>query len=127
MKYREITENIIGAAFEVHKELGSGFPEVIYQRACVIEFEKCDISFKREFSMPVYYRGHHIGIRRVDFLVEEMIPVELKATSKLDDCHLWQALNYLEAWNAEVGLLLNFGSKSLEIKRLINLKFKPKS
>ena len=123
-KYKEITAKVIGAAMEVHKVLGNGFQEVIYQRALALELPYYDLNFNREFEMPIYYRNTQIGTRRVDFLVEDKISVELKAIIKLEDVHLAQAKNYLEAYNIEVGLLLNFGSKSLEFKRLINTKYK---
>ena len=119
-KYKELTGRIIGAAMEVHKSLGNGFQEVIYQRALEIEFTAFNLNFNREFTIPISYRGYEIGSRRVDFLVEDIIAVELKAIIQLEDVHLAQAKNYLEAYNLEVGLLLNFGSKSLEFKRLIN-------
>jgi GxxExxY protein len=122
-KYREITGKIIGAAFEVHKILGNGFPEVFYQRALAIEMDLFELEFKREFSMTVFYKEYELGTRRVDFLVDDLIPVELKAVIKLEDVHLAQALNYLEAYNLEIGLLINFGGKSLEFKRLLNSKF----
>jgi len=123
-KYKEITGRVIGAAMQVHKVLGNGFQEVIYQRALEMEMPYFNLSFKREFDMPIIYRNEQIGKRRVDFLVEEVVSVELKAVIKLEDVHLAQAINYLEAYHIEVGLLINFGSKSLEIKRLINTKFK---
>lgn len=107
----------------VHKTLGNGFQEVIYQRALEIEFLENGIDYSREHEMPVYYRRRQIGARRVDFLVKNIISVELKAITKLEDIHLAQAINYLEAYNLEVGLLINFGAKSLEFKRLINSKF----
>jgi len=123
-KYKEITGRVIGAAMQVHKVLGNGFQEVIYQRALEMEMPYFNLSFNREFDMPIFYRNEQIGKRRVDFLVEEVVSVELKAVIKLEDVHLAQAINYLEAYHIEVGLLINFGSKSLEIKRLINTKFK---
>lgn len=122
MKYAEITERIIGCAFKVHSTLANGFQEVIYQRALEIELEKCGLTFFREFEMPIYYDGIQIGTRRVDFLVNEKISVELKAIIKLEDVHLAQAMNYLEAYNLEIGLLINFGAKSMEFKRLTNKK-----
>jgi len=122
-KYKDITGKIIGAAMQVHKVLGNGFQEVIYQRALEIELQYFGLNFKREFEMPIYYRERQIGTRRVDFLIEDVVSVELKAIIKLEDVHLAQAINYLEAYNIEVGLLINFGSKSLEFKRLINSKF----
>lgn len=122
-KYKETTGKIIGAAMQVHKALGNGFQEVIYQRALEIELPYFGLNFSREFEMPIIYRKQQIGTRRVDFLIEEEISVELKAIIKLEDVHLAQAINYLEAYNLEVGLLINFGSKSLEFKRLINSKY----
>ena len=124
MKYEEITGKIIGYAMKVHSIMGCGFPEVIYQRCLAIEMQNNNIQFMREYEMPVYYEGQQVGTRRVDFFVENQVMVELKAVSALDDVHIAQALNYLEAYNAEVGLLLNFGGKSLEFKRLYNKKLK---
>jgi GxxExxY protein len=121
-KYKDITGKIIGAAIQVYKFLGNGFQVVIYQQAMEIEMLYFGLSFNREFEMPIYYRHQQIGTRRVDFLIEDIISVELKAIIKLRDVHLAQAINYLEAYNLEVGLLINFGSKSLEFKRLINSK-----
>lgn len=108
---------------KVHAALGNGFQEVIYQRALKIELKKMDVSFEREFDMPVYYKNHQIGERRVDFLVEGKISVELKAIINLEPVHFAQARNYLEAYNPEVGLLINFGSISLQFKRLRNPNF----
>ena len=122
-KYKEITEKIIGAAMRVHAALGNGFQEVIYQRAVEIELQDSGLKFARELSMPVYYKGKQIGERRVDFFVEEKIMGEIKAIIQLENVHLAQAKNYLEAYNIEVGLLINFGSGSLQFKRLGNLKF----
>ena len=121
-KYSEETSKIIGCAIEVHKQLGNGFQEVIYQRALEIEFANSFIPFKREFQMPVMYKGEQIGERRVDFLVFEKISVELKALINLEPVHFAQAINYLEAYNLEIGLLINFGASSLEVKRLLNKK-----
>lgn len=123
-KYSELTSKIIACAMTVHKILGNGFQEVIYQRALEIEMRLAGISFIREFEMPIFYREEQIGTRRVDFLVKGLISVELKAISKLEDVHLAQAINYLEAYNLEIGLLVNFGETSLNFKRLTNKKFK---
>ncbi len=117
-KYSDITKRIIGCAMKVHSALGNGFQEVIYQRALAIEMEHENLKFSREVEMPVHYRDLVIGTRRVDFLVEEKVLVELKALTKTEDVHLAQALNYLEAFKLEVGMLLNFGAKSLEFRRL---------
>lgn len=122
-KYSELTGKIIGCAMEVHNELGNGFQEVIYQRALEHEMNLQNISFDREFEMPIFYKEKPIGSRRVDFLVETKISVELKALIKIESVHLAQAINYLEAYNLEVGLLINFGNIRLEFHRLQNNKF----
>ena len=109
----------------VHSTLKNGFQEVIYQRALGIEMSEEGIFFEREPEMFIYYKGQEIGKRRVDFLVAECISVELKAVVKLEDVHLAQALNYLEVYNLEIGLLINFGADSLDFRRLTNKKFKP--
>ncbi len=121
LKYREITEKIIGASFEVHKFLGNGFQEVIYQRALAYEMRMAGLEFAREITQKIYYKNlpDPIGIRRADFVVEDKVLVELKATIQLEDVHLAQALNYLKVYKLEVGLLVNFGSKSLTFKRLV--------
>jgi GxxExxY protein len=121
-KYSDLTRKIIGAAMKVHSTLGNGFQEVIYQRALAIEMAKQDLSFQRELEMQVYYDGQEIGTRRVDFLVEDKVMVELKALTALEDVHLAQAINYLEAYGLEVGLLINFGARSLGYRRVVNSK-----
>lgn len=124
-KYSELTARIIGCAMEVHKRLGNGFQEVIYQRALAIEMSQASLEFSREHEMPVYYRDIQVGTRRVDFLVAGIISVELKAITVMADVHLAQAINYLEAYNLEIGLLINFGERSLHFKRVTNKKYKP--
>ena len=124
-KYGDITEKVIGAAFRVHSALKNGFQEVIYQRALEIEFRMMPLEYAREFEMPVYYLDQQIGTRRVDFLVNGNISVELKAIIKLEEVHIAQAMNYLEAYNLEIGLLINFGSKRLEFHRFTNKKYRP--
>lgn len=104
---------------EVHKILGNGFQEVIYQRALSLEMNHAGIAHVREFEMPIHYKGEHIGTRRVDFLVEDKVALEIKAIIQLEDVHLAQAINYLEAYNLEIGLLINFGSRSLTFKRVM--------
>jgi GxxExxY protein len=121
-RYSDITKKILGAAMKVHSILGNGFQEVIYQRALAIELTKQSLSFQREVEMSIYYDGQKIGTRRVDFLIEDKVIVELKALASLEDNHLAQAINYLEAYGLEVGLLVNFGVKSLEYKRVVNSK-----
>jgi GxxExxY protein len=113
-----VTYKIIGCAMKVHSTLGNGFQEVIYQRALAIEFRNNELIFEREIEVPIYYGDEHIGTRRVDFLVENSVMVELKAITQIDDVHLAQGLNYLVAYKLEKGLLINFGAKSLEVKRL---------
>ena len=121
LKYKEITEKIIGASFEVHKFLGNGFQEVIYQRALAYEMQKAGLDFAREIEQDIFYKEleEPIGTRRADFVVEGKVLVELKALVQVEDVHMAQALNYLKAYKLEVGLLINFGSKSLEFKRLV--------
>ena len=124
-KYRELTYKIIGCAMEVHKVLGPGFQEYVYQNELAIEMKSADIHFEKEFEMKIFYKGDTVGLRRVDFFIEKCISLEIKAKSELLDEHLAQALNYLEASNIEVGLLFNFGAKSLQHKRLLKKKYKP--
>jgi GxxExxY protein len=124
-KHSALTGKIIGCAMQVHSELGNGFQEVIYQRALAHEMTLQGIDFSREHEMPVHYKGLEVGIRRADFLVQGKISVELKAVIKLEPVHLAQAINYLEAFNLEVGLLINFGTTSLEFHRLANKKYRP--
>lgn len=116
--YSDITEKIIGSAMIVHNTLGNGFQEVIYQRALAIEMTEQGLSFSRELEMPLFYKDIEIGSRRVDFFVEEKVMLELKAVSRLDNVHLAQAINYLEAYKMKVGLLINFGANSLDFRRL---------
>lgn len=121
LKYKDITEKVIGASFEVHKFLGNGFQEVIYQRALAWEMEQAGLTFNREIEQEIYYKNlpEPIGRRRADFVVEGKVLVELKAIIQLEDVHLAQVLNYLKAYQLEVGLLINFGSKSIGFKRLV--------
>lgn len=122
----KITHAVIGSAMEVHSILGNGFQEVVYQRSLSYEMNLRSIKHQREFEMPLIYKGQDVGGRRVDFLVNGQISVEIKAIINLDDVHLAQAMNYLEAYNLQTGLLINFGSKSLQFKRLFNKKYNAK-
>jgi GxxExxY protein len=122
MEHEALTRRIIGCAMYVHRTLGSGFQKVIYQRALRIEFEREHLQFVREQEMSIYFRDQSIGSRRVDFFVENSVMVEIKAITKLEDVHLAQALNYLECYKIHIGLLLNFGQRSLEFKRVHNKK-----
>lgn len=121
LKYKDITEKILGASFEVHSFLGNGFQEVIYQRALAWEMAQKGLEFAREIEQEIFYKQliEPIGKRRADFVVEGKVLVELKAIIQLEDVHLAQALNYLKAYKLEVGLLINFGSKSLTFKRIV--------
>ena len=121
-----ITYKINGCAMKVHRSLGNGFQEVIYQRCLAIELEKEGLSFARELSHPIYYEGIEVGSRRADFVVEDKVIVELKALINLEDVHLAQAKNYVVAYDKEVGLLINFGAKSLQFKKIYNPKYHSK-
>ena len=121
MKHETLTHKIIGCAMKVHTALGSGFQEVIYQRALAIEMTKQELLYQREQEMPIFYDGRVIGTRRVDFFVEDTIMVELKALAKLEDVHLAQSMNYCQAYNLPMGLLINFGGRSLEFRRVYNV------
>jgi GxxExxY protein len=121
-KYSDITAKIIGCAMKVHQKMRNGYQELIYHRCLTIEFKKDQLVFQDEIELPIFYEDIEVGKRRVDFLIGNKVVLEIKAVSELNDAHLAQALNYLEGLNLEIGLLINFGSKSLEIKRIINNK-----
>ncbi len=121
MKHEELTHKIIGCAMKVHSTLGNGFQEVIYQRALAIELADQGLGFQREMEMAIHYKDQEIGTRRVDFFVEDTIMVEIKALITLEDVHLAQAMNYCQAYGLPIGLLINFGARSLEFKRVYNL------
>jgi GxxExxY protein len=120
----ELTHKIIGCAMEVHNQLGNGFQEVVYQRALAIEFSLQGISFARELEMDLDYKGYNVGTRRVDFFVEDLVMVEIKAIEKLEGLHKAQAINYCEAYHIADGLLINFGAQSLQFHRVFNKKLK---
>ncbi len=122
MENKDLTHRIIGACMEVHGFLGNGFQEVIYQRALCIEFDQLGIDYSREYTINISYKGTEIGKRRVDFFVENKVMVELKAVIRMEDVHLAQAMNYLEAYGLRIGLLINFGARSLQFKRVHNNK-----
>jgi GxxExxY protein len=124
-KYGDLTGKVITAAMEVHREPGSGFQEYVYRRALEIEFRLRHIPAIREFEMPIVYKNEQIAARRMDFFIESVIPVELKALANLENREIAQALNYLETHNVEIGLLINFGSPSLQVKRLYNNQYRP--
>lgn len=123
MEFDEITYKVIGCAMKVHNTLGNGFQEVIYQRCLSIEMQKAGLSFGREIEQPIFYEGIDVGTRRADFIVEDKVIVELKAVINLEDVHLAQAKNYVVAYDFPVGLLINFGSTSLQYKKVFNPKY----
>lgn len=125
LKHTEITGKVIGAAREVYKVLGNGFQEEMYRRALAIELPLFDLNYTWKLDQVIYYRNIRLGTQREHFFVEDKVSVEIKTVIKLEDVHLAQALNYLEAYNLEEGLLINFGGESLEFKRLINTKYRP--
>jgi GxxExxY protein len=116
----KLTNRIIGCAMKVHRTLGKGFEEKIYQRALALEFFAADIQFKREVEMLVYYNGRVIGKKRVDFLVEESLVIELKALAEMTESHLAQAICYCQVQEVPYGLLINFGASSLQFRRVFN-------
>ena len=119
-----LTHKIIGCAMEVHNQFGNGFQEVIYQRSLAIEFGLQGISFERELEMDLLYKNEHVGTRRVDFFVEGLVMVEIKAIEKLEGVHKAQAINYCEAYNIADGLLINFGAERLQYHRVFNKNLK---
>lgn len=124
MKHDEITYTVNGCAMKVHNSLGNGFQEVIYQRCLAIELEKAGLLFGREIEQDIFYDGILVGSRRADFVIENEIIVELKAVINLEDVHLAQAKNYVVAYDKPLGLLINFGAKSLQFKKIFNPKFR---
>ncbi|MBN8705511.1 MAG: GxxExxY protein [Bacteroidetes bacterium] len=124
MKHDEITYTVNGCAMKVHNSLGNGFQEVIYQRCLAIELEKAGLLFGREIEQDIFYDGTLVGTRRADFVIENEIIVELKAVINLEDVHLAQAKNYVVAYDKPLGLLINFGAKSLQFKKIFNPKYR---
>jgi GxxExxY protein len=123
MDLDDITYKINGCAMKVHNTLGNGFQEVIYQRCLAIELERAGLSFMREMEHDIFYEDIKVGTRRADFVVEEQVIVELKAVINLEDVHLAQAKNYVVAYDKPIGLLINFGAKSLQFKKKFNPKY----
>ena len=122
--FDDITYRINGCAMKVHNSLGNGFQEVIYQRCLAIELERAKLAFARELEQDIFYEGINVGTRRADFIVENDIVVELKAIINLEDVHLAQAKNYVVAYDKPIGLLINFGATSLQIKKIFNPKYR---
>jgi len=120
LKYHDITEKLIGCAMKVHRHFGLGFPEIVYKRALIIELKKIGLRFKQEIERDIMYDDQLIYKRRLDLIVEDVVLVELKAITEVDNGDYNQILNYLRVFRLEVGLLINFGAPSLQFKRLIN-------
>jgi GxxExxY protein len=125
LKYSDLTQKIIGCAMKVHSHFGVGFPETVYKRSLIIEFEKINLKYRSEIEKEIYYEGIFIGKRRLDLIIEEKILVELKAINEVDKRYFNQVINYLNVFDLEVGLLINFGSDSLQFKRLVGQKKNP--
>lgn len=123
MNLDDLTYKINGCAMKVHNTLGNGFQEVIYQRCLAIELGRIGIAFEREQEHTIYYEGIDVGTRRADFIIESSVVVELKALINLEDVHLAQAKNYVVAYDKPIGLLINFGSTSLQFKKVFNPKY----
>jgi len=119
LEHEALTERIIGAAIEVHRRLGPGFLESIYEKALVIELRKRSMDVVAQVEIPVTYDGIEIGLHRLDLLVEKTIVVELKAVKNLEDVHFAVVRSYLKALGQKHGLLLNFAKPTLEIRRVI--------
>ncbi|MEM9274350.1 MAG: GxxExxY protein [Cyanobacteria bacterium P01_F01_bin.143] len=120
MKIEEITYQIIGCCMKIHRTLGNGFREVIYQRCLDIELKRTGLKFGREVDQNIFYEGIQVGTRRADFIVENKVVVELKAVINLENVHLAQAKNYVVAYDFPIGLLINFGSTSLQYKKIFH-------
>lgn len=122
--YSDVTEKIIGICMKIHSTIGKGFPEYIYQRALEIELQRTQFTFQREKEWNVYYEGIQIGKRRIDFIVNDKVLIELKALSNFEPAHYNQVINYLQVFQLPIGLLINFGKDSLEFRRFTNNKLK---
>jgi GxxExxY protein len=120
LKYSDLTAKIIGCAMKVHRHFGPGFPEIVYQRALMIELKNAGLPFKQEVEKEIIYEGKLIYKRRLDLIVENVVLLELKAQKNVDNADYNQILNYLRVFNIEISLLLNFGASSLQFKRFVN-------
>ena len=120
MEKDTLTYAVIGCAMKVHNTLGNGFQEKIYQRCMAVELERAELKFAMEVEKKIFYQGIFVGKRRADFIIEDIIVLELKAVINLEDAHLAQAKNYVTAYDFEKGLLINFGGTSLQYKLIFN-------
>ena len=119
LKYRDLTERIIGCAMKVHRHFGPGFPDIVYKRALMIELQKIGLKCKQEVELDIFYENTYIYKRRFDLIVEEVVLLELKAQKEVDKADHCQITNYLRVFNIEIGLLLNFGAPNLQFKRFV--------
>jgi len=119
-QFEELTNKIIGAAILVHRELGPGFIESIYEEALKVEFTEHNFSFESQKEITIKYLGVVVGVHRLDLVVEKQVILELKAVKELTDVHFAQLRSYLKATGLKVGLLLNFSKPTLEIRRVVN-------
>ncbi len=118
--YSDLTYKVIGAAMEVHKNLGAGFLESVYEEALAYEFELQNILYERQKNITVYYKNKKVKQFISDFMVDEKVVVEIKAIKNITDVERAQLINYLKATGLKVGMLFNFGADSLEYKRFVN-------
>ena len=119
LAHADLTRQIIGAAIAVHKKLGPGFIESVYQNSLCIELDKWGLSFTKEQDVPVFYDDIEVGLHRLDLLVEDKIVVELKACRTIETRHIAVVRSYLRATDLNHGLVLNFSTAPLQIKRVI--------
>jgi len=119
-QFEELSKKVIGAAIEVHRELGPGFLENIYEEALKIEFSEHNLNYDSQKEIKIKYLETEIGMHRLDLLVENKIIVELKAVKEFTDIHFAQLRSYLKATGLKTGLLLNFSRPTLEIRRVVN-------
>jgi GxxExxY protein len=127
LKYNAVTQKIIGCAMKVHSYFGSGFPEVVYKRTLTIELQKIGLNYQTEVEKDIYYEDVFIGKRRLELIIEDKILIELKAIKEVGKSCYNQVINYLKIFGLEVGLLLNFGTDSLQFKRFVALRNNPQN
>ena len=119
MKYEELTDKVIGCAYKVYNIMGYGFVESVYQKSLLIELQKAGISAEAQKDILVQYEGHIVGEFKADILIDDVIIVELKSVRQIVKAHEVQLVNYLSATGKDVGLIINFGEKSVEVKRKV--------
>ncbi len=122
MKFAPLTGTIIGCAMNVHRQLGNGFREIVYQRCLYIELKKMGLECKREVPMEIFYESEWVGTKKLDIIVGQKVLIEIKVLPELNKTSYSQVINYLKVFDLEVGLLLNFGMESLQFKRFVHSK-----